>query len=100
VAHLDVAHLEPDEVEIEAAEVLCGPGANRRVPLEPVGGRVVRDVEVVMADVVAAIAVSREVGIADARRSRRAGQWWLRPRGRGAERAEQQCRADGRSDNA
>jgi hypothetical protein len=56
VAHLDVAHLEADEVEVEAAQVLGGPDGDGRLPLQTVRRGVVGDVEVVVADVVAAVA--------------------------------------------
>ena len=62
--HLDRADGQPDEVEVEPGQVLGRPGRDRGHPDEPVGGRVVGHLEQVVADVVAAVAVEREVGVA------------------------------------
>jgi hypothetical protein len=65
---LDVESLQ---VEVERREVLRRDGLDRRDTLEHVGRRVVGDIEVVMAHVVAAIAIEREVRVAGTRRPRR-----------------------------
>jgi hypothetical protein len=100
VADLDVAHLEPDEVQVEAAQVLGGPGGDGRLPVETVRRGVVGDVEVVVADVVAAIAVAREIGVAHAGRARRTRPRGLSLRGAGAEGADQEGDAGGNGSNA
>ncbi|CAM5714295.1 hypothetical protein SALBM135S_09154 [Streptomyces alboniger] len=58
--------LEP-EVEVEARKVLRGAGVDRRRALQEVGGGLVVQPQVVVRDVVTAVAARRIVGIADAR---------------------------------
>ena len=65
------AVVEPDEVQVERRQRLCRLGSDLRRALQHVGGRVVADGEVVVVDVVAAVAVEREVRVADAGRARR-----------------------------
>ncbi len=66
------------QVEIEPGEVLGGPGGDRGVALDPTGGWVVVNLDVIRGHVVAAVARERKVWIADAlgpdcRRRRRWG---------------------------
>ena len=70
---LDRVDGQPLEVEVEARQALGRAGANRRLALEDVRVRVVRDFQVVVAGVVAAVPVEREVRVARPRRSRRGG---------------------------
>ena len=74
--------LQPHEVEIEAGQVLEGPRLDGGDPGEDVGGRVVTHVEVVVPDVVAAVAVEREVRVPDAGCTGRSHRVRRRPRGR------------------
>lgn len=91
---LHAAHVQPDQVEVEAAQALDGRGPDRRLPLEAVARRVVRDVQVVVADVIAAVAVTGVVRVADAGRPRgTAAAFLLRLRHAGS--AEQERRAGG-----
>ena len=62
---LDGAHREPDEVEVERGQVLGRAGRDGGDALEDVGVRRVADREVVVGDVVAAVAVEGVVRIAD-----------------------------------
>ncbi len=66
---LNPAHVEPNQVEVEAAETLGGGCAYRRIPVELICGRVVGDVQVVVADVVAAVPVRRVVRVSEPRRA-------------------------------
>jgi hypothetical protein len=63
--NLDPAHVEPDEVEVEAAQVLGGGCAYRRIAVELVCRRVIGDIELVVPDVVAAIPVQREIRVSE-----------------------------------
>ena len=56
----------PLEVEVEPAQRLGGPGRDRRHPDKAVRRRVVGDLQQVVGDVVAAVAVQRVVVVADA----------------------------------
>lgn len=70
LAHPGRAHGEAVEVEVEARQVLRRPSGDRGHAGPHVRRRVVRDLEVVVLDVVPAVAVEREVLVAQARRSR------------------------------
>ena len=54
-----------DEIEVERGQVLGGRGLDRGLADQHVSVRVVADVEVVVLDVIAAVAVEREVRVAD-----------------------------------
>jgi hypothetical protein len=58
------------EIEVKPRQVLRRLGSDDRQPLEPVGSRVIREAEVVVLSVVAAVALEREVRIAEARCAR------------------------------
>jgi hypothetical protein len=68
--HLDALDVQADEVEVQAAEVAGCPRVDVGLPVEAVGGGVVVDLEVVGADVVAAVAIPRVVRVPDPRRAR------------------------------
>ncbi len=82
VVHLDRADGHPLEVEVEGREVLQRPGREQRGAGQHVGGGVVGQVEVVLLDLVPAVAVEREVRVADAGRPGRVRRCGL-GRGRG-----------------
>src|SRR3954447_20432655 len=67
----DAADVELLQVEVEPRQVLRGLGGDDRESLEPVAGRVIREAQVVVLRVVAAVAFEREVRVADAGRARR-----------------------------
>ncbi|RAO59289.1 hypothetical protein LUPAC06_02010 [Micromonospora saelicesensis] len=64
VTHADRADLQADQVEVEPGQVLRGGGRDDGSTAQPVGRRVVADVEAVVPDVVTAIAVPRHVRVA------------------------------------
>jgi hypothetical protein len=66
----DPADPEAQQIEIEGGESLRRSRLDRRDAPEPVLGRRVGDLEVVVIDLVAAVSLQREVGIADSRRAR------------------------------
>ena len=68
----DACDLESRQVEVEAAQALPRTRLDRRVTVEHVGCRVIAQVEVVMARVVAAVSRHREIGVARTRRPHRA----------------------------
>jgi hypothetical protein len=68
----DLADLEPDQVEIEAAEALGSGRIDGRLTLEAFASRVVGDLEVVVIDVVTAVAVLGVVLVPDPGRPGRA----------------------------
>jgi hypothetical protein len=65
----DRPHLEPVEVEVEAAEPVLGARLDPRGARQPVRAGDVAEPEPVVAHVVATVAGGREVRVADARRS-------------------------------
>jgi hypothetical protein len=67
----DRVHVQPDQVEVEARQVLRRNGLDGGGAAELVRARRVAEVQVVVLHVVAAVAVGRVVGVADARRARR-----------------------------
>ena len=71
VVYLDPLDCELLEVEIEAREILRRPRRDLVQRVQPIGGRVVREAQVVVLDVVAPVAFEREVRIADAGRAGR-----------------------------
>src|SRR5262249_33379038 len=70
----DAGDLQAREVEVEAVEPLGGAGGEDRLAVQVPGGGVVAERQVVVADVVAAVAAEREVGVAGAGRARGAGR--------------------------
>ncbi len=70
--HPHLAHVQ-QEVQVEPRQVLCGAGQQGRRALQLVRRRPVGQPQVVVGDVVPAVAVGRVVGVADARRAGRGG---------------------------
>ena len=68
--HDDGVDRQPDEIEVEARQVLGRGGTKLGLALEEIRRRVVLHLEVVVADVVAAVPVKRKIRIAGARRAR------------------------------
>ena len=66
VVHAHRADLELLQVEVQARQVLGGARPDDHGAVQPVGRRVVGEAQVVVPDVVAAVAFQREVGVADA----------------------------------
>jgi hypothetical protein len=71
VVHLDPLDRELLEVEIEAREILRRPRRDLVKRVQPIGGRVIRQAQVVMLDVITPVALKREVWIADTGRAGR-----------------------------
>ena len=93
---LDAVDLQPDQVEVEARQLLGGGRRDRCQAREPVRGGLVPRVEVVVADVVPAVAVLREVAVTHAGRSRGGCRPLLRIGGNrdGRRRQRQDCEGD------
>jgi hypothetical protein len=96
--HPQLKEIQPDEVEVEARQVLRRARGDARMTHEPSGARVVADLEPVALDVVAAVAVEREVAVADPCRPGAVRDVGLRGGARGQ--AERDERASGRNGGA
>ena len=94
--HGQGAKAQPDEVEVERRQVLRCVRLDRRDAGQLVGGRVVRDGQVVVLDVVAAIPVAREVRVTDPGAAGRELVRWRCERGRDAGRQQNDCRNERR----
>ena len=92
----DISHPQAIEVEIEARQRLGGARRDGRPTLQPVGRRVVGEVEVVVRDVLPAVAVGWKVRVADAGRSRAWGLPRIRDRQPGSTNQSDQkgCKQD------
>jgi hypothetical protein len=94
----DALDVEPDQVEVQAAQVLGRLRLDVGIPVETVGRGVVVDLKVIRAHVVAAVAVPRVVAVPDPRGpgDARAPIVVVRERGGGSAREERQAHEDRR----